>query len=185
MNVLTHRAAGRTGLCLGVAVISTGCATVMRGPTEMLGVVTEPPGAVVEASSGGTCVAPCELEVRRRGALTVTAQMDGCGRESIAVRSEIDRFGGWMLGAYGGAALGAVAYEAGEEVTEAIGHVLPGVLVCGALGADPENCLPEPEDDGGNESYVLLPLIPAAVDLATGAVFARSPNPARIELDCR
>lgn len=185
MNVKMHRVAGRMGLILGVAAMSSGCATVMRGPTEMLGVVTEPPGAVVEASSGATCVAPCELEVRRRGALTLTAQMDGCGRESVAVGSGIDRFGGWMLGAYGGAALGAVAYEAGEDVTEAVGHVLPGVLVCGALGADPENCLPEPEGEDGNEVYALLPLVPAAVDLATGAVFARSPNPVWIELDCR
>lgn len=185
MNVMIHRIAGRLGLTLGVAVMSTGCATVMRGPTEMLRVVTEPPGAAVETSSGGTCVAPCELEVRRRGALTVTAQMDGCGRQSIAVDSGIDRFGGWMLGAYGGAALGAVAYEAGEDLTEAVGNVLPGVLVCGALGADPDNCLPEPEEDGGNELYALLPVVPAAVDLATGAVFARTPNPVRIELDCR
>ena len=182
---MIDRTASRIVPGLGVALMCAGCATVMRGPTEMLRVQTEPPGATVAASSGGTCVAPCELQVRRRGALTVTAQMDGCGRESIAVGSGIDRFGGWMLGAYGGAALGAVAYKAGEDVTEAVGQVLPGVLVCGALGADPENCLPAAEQDDEDALYALLPVVPAAVDLATGAVFARAPNPVRIELQCR
>ncbi|MDE0004891.1 MAG: hypothetical protein OXQ29_19550 [Rhodospirillaceae bacterium] len=150
----------------------------------MLRIDTEPSGATVTLSAGeAVCIAPCELEVRRRGALTVAAELDGCGREEVAVDSRIDRFGGWMLGAYGGAALAALAYDIGEDVAEAIAPVVPAILVCGALGADPANCLPGQEED--DDLYALLPIVPASVDLGTGALFARTPNPLRIVLDCR
>lgn len=185
MNSTIIRIADRTLPVLGALALCSGCATVMRGPTEMLRIETEPSGAAVKLLAGeAACVAPCELEVGRRGALTVAAELDGCGREEVAVESRIDRFGGWVLGAYGGAALGALAYDTGEDVAEAIATVVPALLVCGALGADPANCLPAQEDDD-DDYYALLPIVPAAVDLGTGALFARTPNPLRIVLDCR
>ena len=55
--------------------------------------------------------------------------------------SRIDRFGGWMLGAYGGIALGALAYDMGEDVGHALGEGLAVGLVCGGLGVDPDNCV--------------------------------------------
>ena len=186
MNSMCYLIATRTALVLAMAVLSAGCATIMRGPTEMLQVETQPSGATVTVSSGtGSCVSPCQLEVRRRGALTVSAEMAGCGREAINVRSRIDRFGGWVLGAYGGAALGALAYELGDDVVGTIAIAVPAHVVCVGLGVDPENCRPDPVEEDSDALYALLPVVPAAVDLGTGAVFARTPNPVRIELQCR
>lgn len=172
------RIVGRTLPALGALALYSGCATVVRGPTEMLRIETEPSGATVTLPAGeASCVAPCVLEVRRRGPLTVAAELDGCVREEVAVESRIDRFGGWTLGAYGGAVLGALAHDIGEDVAT--------VLVCGTLGADPANCLPAREEGDDDDMYVLLPIVPAAVDLGTGVLFARTPNPLRIVLDCR
>ena len=149
----------------------------------MLRIQTEPPGATIELSTGQMCVAPCAMEVRRRGELVVTAELEGCGLERVPIESRIDRLGGRTLGGYGGVTLGIFAYETGEEVADAIGSAVVGSLVCGTFGADPRNCVPRIEDD--NDEYLaLLPLVPAAVDLGTGAAFVRTPNPIRIELTC-
>ena len=185
MKATGDRLATRVCAVVVATSLSAGCATVMRGATEALRIETAPPGAIVAVANGRTtCVAPCQLQVRRRGALTVVAEMDGCGREEISVGSRIDRFGGWMLGAYGGVALGGLAYDVGEDVGHAVGEGLAAALVCGGLGVDPDDCVPEPEDDDDSEFYALLPAVSAAVDLATGAAFARRPNPLRIELNC-
>ena len=182
---ISDRLAVRCCAVVVAAVLNAGCATVMRGSTELLRVETQPAGATVAVANGSeTCVAPCQLRVRRRGALTVTAEMEGCGREQVPVASRIDRFGGWMLGAYGGIALGALAYDVGEDVGHALGEGLAVALVCGGLGVDPDNCVPEPGEDDDGDFYALLPAVPAAVDLLTGAAFARAPNPLRIELNC-
>lgn len=186
MNRTIDGPAGRICIVLAVASMNAGCATVMRGTTEMLRVETQPAGATVAVANGReTCVAPCQLQVRRRGALTVSAELNGCGREEIPVASRIDRFGGWMLGAYGGVALGALAYDVGEDVGHAVGEGLAAALVCGGLGVDPASCVPDSGEDDDSDFYTLLPAVPAAVDLLTGAAFARTPNPLRIELDCR
>lgn len=185
MKAMSDRLAIRCYAVVAAASLGAGCATVMRGPTELLRVETQPAGATVAVANGPeTCVAPCQLRVRRRGALTVTAEMEGCGREQVPVASRIDRFGGWMLGAYGGIALGALAYDVGEDVGHALGEGLAVALVCGGLGVDPDHCVPEPGADDDDDFYALLPAVPAAVDLVTGAVFARAPNPLRIELNC-
>lgn len=185
MKAMSDRPAVRCCAVVAAASLGAGCATVMRGPTEMLRIETQPSGATVAVANGReTCVAPCQLQVRRRGELTVTAEMDGCGRAEVPVASRIDRFGGWMLGAYGGVALGALAYDVGEDVGHAVGEGLAVALVCGGLGVDPEICVPESGEDDDSDFYTLLPAVPAAVDLLTGAVFAREPNPLRIELDC-
>ena len=185
MIAMSDRLAVRFCAVVGAATLGAGCATVMRGPHEMLRVETQPAGATVAVANGSeTCVAPCQLQVQRRGALRVTAEMDGCGREEVAVASRIDRFGGWMLGAYGGVGLGALAYDVGEDVGHALGEGFAVAVVCGGLGVDPDNCVPEPGEDDDSDFYALLPAVSAAVDLATGAVFARAPNPLRIELHC-
>lgn len=50
---------------LGLAM-TTGCATITRGTTEVLVVNTEPAGAQVQISSGHMCTSPCSVELKRK-----------------------------------------------------------------------------------------------------------------------
>lgn len=53
------------------------CATVFRGNSEMISFTSEPPGGEVRLSSGQYCITPCELDVSRKGDLSVTVEMEG------------------------------------------------------------------------------------------------------------
>ena len=42
------------------------------GTTEMISVNTDPPGAAVTFSHGGTCITPCNQEVKKKRAFKAT-----------------------------------------------------------------------------------------------------------------
>ena len=60
-----------------VCIASTGCATMVRGSSEMVDIETTPTKAKVTLSTGHTCYSPCSIDVRRKGDITVTVEMDG------------------------------------------------------------------------------------------------------------
>lgn len=101
---------------LTVALLAWGCATATRGSTEMLGIATVPPGASVSLSTGEQCTSPCEIEVKRRGPLSVTAALGGCESVTVDAGSRIDRAGAWTLAGYGILGLaGALAESSKNE----------------------------------------------------------------------
>ena len=154
----------------------------------MLKVATVPAGASVSVPTGAQCTSPCEIEVKRRGPLSVTAALGGCESATVEIGSRVDRAGGWTLAGYGTLLFGGLLYEGTKETATALGTVIGSAIACTpalVLGAEPEDCpRPEVKDEGDPWVPILVAGIPAAVDMATGALNARYPNPLVIELDC-
>ncbi len=76
------------GLSLG------GCATVTRGTTNKVEVITEPPGAQVTTSLGQSCPStPCTVEVARKSEFVVTVSKPGYRDASVPVGTKMSGSG--------------------------------------------------------------------------------------------
>ena len=111
-----HRSGGV--VLLALCLFAAGCATVVRGPNEVLRVESFPSGARVQLSNGMTCAAtPCDFRVSRNQNLTATVTRAGCQPGHVNITSRVARRG--------------AAATAGNVVTG--GFI--GVAVDGATGA--------------------------------------------------
>jgi hypothetical protein len=82
-------------VCLVLAAGLGGCATVTRGTTEKVQMVSDPPGASVSTTIGMTCAAtPCTLDVPRKKEFTTTFMKPGFAQEDVAVKSKLSTKGG-------------------------------------------------------------------------------------------
>lgn len=97
-----------------------GCATVVRGPTEVLRIASTPSGARVQLSNGMSCNAtPCSLTLARNADVTVTLTRFNCETSQVRVTSQITRRGATKM--------------AGNAVLPVAG--MAGVAIDGATGA--------------------------------------------------
>jgi hypothetical protein len=55
-----------------IASLCASCATITRGTSEQIQIVSDPPGAEARTSMGFVCVTPCTLQVGRKDEFTVT-----------------------------------------------------------------------------------------------------------------
>ena len=74
-------------IAAGVAL--SGCATITRGTTDQLQVISDPSGADVRSSMGPTCVTPCTLQVSRKDEFTITVSKPGYVEESVEVKTQV------------------------------------------------------------------------------------------------
>ena len=80
-------------LCAGLGL--GGCATVTRGTTTTISVVSEPPGASVKTSNGFACSpTPCGMKVPRKDGFDVTVSKDGFQPVTSHVRAVVSGGGG-------------------------------------------------------------------------------------------
>lgn len=94
----------RIGAALLAASSLSACATVIRGTKQKFAIVSVPPGADVELSTGVTCVTPCHLKLKRKTPFTATIKKEGYQTATVAVES---KFNGAAAGA-GNILLGGV-----------------------------------------------------------------------------
>ncbi len=76
----------------GLAVMAvglSGCATLRRGSTDQLPVISDPPGATVTTSLGLGCTTPCTLAVNRDAVFTATVSKAGFESRTVAVTTRI------------------------------------------------------------------------------------------------
>lgn len=69
------------------------CATLARGGSETFGITSVPEGAVVRASTGWTCVTPCDVEIARRSAFALDVEMAGYETARVMVQAVVDDAG--------------------------------------------------------------------------------------------
>src|SRR5689334_2300910 len=55
-----------------LAITISGCATIITGTEQQVGVDTDPPAAKISFSNGQTCMSPCTITAKRYEALQVT-----------------------------------------------------------------------------------------------------------------
>jgi hypothetical protein len=72
-----------------LAVCLGGCASVTRGTTDQVQIVSEPPGADVRTSMGHNCQTPCTLQFSRKDEFSVTFSKPGYEPQTIAVGTRI------------------------------------------------------------------------------------------------
>ncbi len=75
-------------VALVLAAGLSGCATIDRGTTDQVHILSEPPGAKATASFGATCVTPCSLDVSRRDEFSVTIEKAGYEPRSVEVKTQ-------------------------------------------------------------------------------------------------
>ncbi|MEM8750224.1 MAG: translation initiation factor 2 [Pseudomonadota bacterium] len=96
-----------TALALGICASITGCATVVRGTTEVVTINYSPADAKVTTSLNHTCQAsPCLITVSRKEAFTVRATKPGYDEQVVAVRTKVSGKG--AAGIAGNVLLGGV-----------------------------------------------------------------------------
>jgi hypothetical protein len=85
----------RIVLLLVAVFISSGCATITRGTTEVLVINSEPIGADVEILPAGvTCKTPCSIELKRKFNQTVKIRKDGFEPVDVNVLPQTSGAGG-------------------------------------------------------------------------------------------
>ena len=104
---------------VALAVACAGCASVTRGTTDQVQILSEPPGAEARTSMGQTCVTPCTLQFGRKDEFTVTASKPGYHTVEMAVTTRLA--GGGAAGFAGNILIGGVV---GMAVDAASGATL-------------------------------------------------------------
>lgn len=92
---------------VAVAASVSGCATVVRGTSEQVAFVSEPPGAAMTSSSKYACPAtPCTLQVDRSDQFNATFVKPGYRPVTIPVRTQVS--GGGAAGLAGNILVGGL-----------------------------------------------------------------------------
>ena len=75
--------AARGGLALLAGLTLSGCATLDHGTTDEVPVMTDPPGATVDSSTGTLCTSPCTVSGPRRDSFTLTISKPGFATQQV------------------------------------------------------------------------------------------------------
>lgn len=77
-----------------IASLCASCATVTRGTTEQIQIVSDPPGAEARTSMGFVCTTPCTLQAGRKDEFTVTFSKPGYQPAEVTVSTKVNPGGG-------------------------------------------------------------------------------------------
>ena len=77
-----------------------GCATVLNGTSTDYKTTTQPSGATVNFTGGGTCTTPCDLQFKRKNDLRADITLDGHKPTYVLIQSKLggSAFGNILLG---------------------------------------------------------------------------------------
>jgi hypothetical protein len=81
-------------LTLIVLLACGGCATVLRGTTDQVQILSEPTGAQVRTSLNHACVTPCTITVSRKDEFVVSYSKPGYRSVEIPVKTAVQTAGG-------------------------------------------------------------------------------------------
>jgi hypothetical protein len=119
---------GRATALLAVAGSLAGCATITRGVHESWTVKTEPPGASVQTSIGGSCDStPCTFRLKRKSDFDVTITKAGYQTAVAKVGHKTSRAGQAAL--LGNAVFGGVIGAFTDATNGATMDLKPNPLV--------------------------------------------------------
>lgn len=122
-------------ISIAAALLVSGCATVMRGSTEVWTVGSKPMGATVSLSNGGRCKTPCSFKLRRKYPVAVELCMAGYEAVNTVVTSEVSGAGG--AGLAGNAVVGGLVGIGVDAATGASKDLRPNPLVVELVRGSP------------------------------------------------
>jgi hypothetical protein len=119
---------GKVGLVAIAAFMLAGCATMTRGTTERIQIVSSPDGASAASSIGNSCSTPCTIEVSRKSEFTLTVMKDGYEPATVPVTTHVS--GAGAAGFAGNVLLGGIVGMAADAASGAtLEHVPNPVTV--------------------------------------------------------
>jgi hypothetical protein len=133
--------------------VAAGCATITRGTTSQVQIMSDPPQAEARTSMGHVCVTPCTLPFGRRDEFVVTIKKPGFHTEEVQVKTQVA--GAGVAGFAGNAVLGGVI-GAGVDVASGatLEHCPNPVSVVLQPASRPRRPMPPPPcklaEDGAN-----------------------------------
>jgi hypothetical protein len=114
------------GALVLIACFLTGCATTLRGTTDVLIVDSDPTGARVSVSSGLSGTTPATFTLRRKGDYVVTVTKDGFEAVSVNVTHKI--VGAGSAGMAGNILLGGIIGAAVDAGSGAMFDLVPNPI---------------------------------------------------------
>ena len=111
---------GRLILAAAIAAPCLGCASVTRGTTEAISIISTPAGATADVSGldvPTTCVTPCVVQARRNADITVSIAKPGYEPQIIPLTKEVP--GSGAAGFAGNVLVGGVVGMGVDAVTGA------------------------------------------------------------------
>jgi hypothetical protein len=105
------------GATLACCVVLGACATITRGTTSQLQIMSEPSGASVRTSLNQSCTTPCTLNLGRRDELSVVISMPGFADQTVDVKTRVA--GAGAAGLVGNVIVGGVIGLGADVVTGA------------------------------------------------------------------
>lgn len=112
---------------LGLMLVCSGCATVIRGTTDKVNVESQPSGARITLSDGKTGVTPATFELPRNGQIQVTCTLEGFESASMWVTPNRSKAG--SIAAGGNALVGGLIGGAIDGSTGATMDLYPNPVV--------------------------------------------------------
>jgi hypothetical protein len=137
-----------------------GCATIISGTTQNIGVSSTPPGATVTAEPGGhRVVAPAKMTLRRKEApYRLSFNLEGYQPYNVTISADTN---GWI---FGNLIIGGIIGIIVDSSTGASNKLSPGEVHANlvALGFEPPVAPPvdppvEPQTSGDDTLYVFAP----------------------------
>jgi hypothetical protein len=112
---------------LALAAGCGGCASITRGTTDQVQIMSDPVGAEVHTSMGQTCTTPCTLQFNRKDEFVVTASKPGYHSAEMPVGTRIA--GAGAAGFAGNVLVGGVIGMAVDASTGATLEHYPNPVV--------------------------------------------------------
>lgn len=106
-----------------LCALSTGCATITRGTTDVLVVNSDPVGAAVQISGGFQCTTPCSVELKRKRDYHLKITKSGYEPVEMDVMSQIA--GAGAAGMAGNVLLGGLIGAGVDAATGATKSLKP------------------------------------------------------------
>jgi PEGA domain len=105
------------GAAVCSAVVLSACATVTRGTTNQIQILSEPAGASVRTSLNQTCTTPCTLTVGRKDEFAATISMPGFKDQLVEIKTRVA--GAGAAGFVGNVIVGGIIGMGADAVTGA------------------------------------------------------------------
>jgi hypothetical protein len=146
-------------IVLAVALAATvgGCATVTRGTTAQVQIISNPPGATARTSMGYQCLTPCAVQLNRKDEFTVIFTKPGYHSAEVPVRTQVA--GAGAAGFVGNVVAGGVVGMGVDVATGAALEHFPNPVVAMLTplrrGEPPKviKIEPKPPEPKPNEAY--------------------------------
>jgi hypothetical protein len=126
-----------------------GCASITRGTTDQVQILSEPPGANVQTSLGHACLTPCLLSIPRKDVFTVSFSKPGFHPVQFAVVKRVPPEG--AAGFAGNILIGGVVGMVADATTGAAYDHCPNPVAV-RLTPSREPVPPTPEFDCGQKA---------------------------------